>query len=266
MTRFRVEKRRMAGKGRSKAFESYRNWVLSRLSQLLSGEPLFWEEFERRRSRLQEATGPPAARLDWEKPFLAGPSAAASPDDRERETAYGVSRYRLRAYRRSGLIPTATSGPGEEEPGPRRAKRLQWLLFLHHELGIPVPCISAVLALAGGDDLLDALAASVPPHVPIHRSRPPASPAPGNDVDSSLETSTPRVRRMRDLLHEMGNKVHVIAGRAERLRRKSPENELVCRNASIILDQAEQAARSLAEIRALILNGPTTSPEPEKGA
>ena len=52
-----------------------------------------------------------------------------------------------------------------------------------------------------------------------------------------------------DMLHEMGNKLHLISGRAERLRRKLAGNETAEKNLSIILSQSERAVHLLEGLR-----------------
>jgi len=64
----------------------------------------------------------------------------------------------------------------------------------------------------------------------------------------------------------MGNKLHVISGRAERLRRKFPGNELVERNTDVILAESRKAAFTLGRCRDMITIHPTGSPQREKGA
>jgi len=75
-----------------------------------------------------------------------------------------------------------------------------------------------------------------------------------------------RILALRELLHDMGNKLHVISGRAERLRRKIPDNELVEKNTSIILAQAQEAAHALGRARSLLTEDPAHSSQLEKGA
>jgi len=132
-------------------------------------------------------------------------------------------------------------------------KTLQWFLFFSRELGLQIHAISALLSLDEPRRLFEILARSSAPNLPVHESQPAASQPERKGVDWGQATPHADVRAIRAMIHELGNKLHVIGGRASRLRRKLAENELADKNLSIILDQSEIAARTLAELRNLFL-------------
>ena len=61
------------------------------------------------------------------------------------------------------------------------------------------------------------------------------------------------VPALRQALHEIGNSIHVIAGRANRLKNKLEGNELAEYNLSVIIEQSEKVGQTLEEIRNLLL-------------
>ena len=63
----------MAEKGSPEEFHDYRRWVCSHVDSLLCGDPVFWEQFGSRRSRLRNAPDPIGARFNWERSFLERP-------------------------------------------------------------------------------------------------------------------------------------------------------------------------------------------------
>ena len=247
-------------------FLAYRRWVLGRLASLLSGDDAFWDTFERTRSRFCAAPGSLTSRFSWEKPFLRRPAGQADPiSRRDLCTGYGISGDRLRRYEQAGMFP-GPPGPGPRVYGMKFVKRLQWVLFFHSELGLHVDCLSAFFSMEAVQSGFESLTASAPPHVPVHRSRPAPSPGRRKTVDLLERPTFPGPRSPREPLHDLGNNLHVISGRAERLRRKLPGNELVERNTSIILEQSKKAAAALGKLGNLIENDPTTPSHWKKGA
>ncbi len=252
----------MAEKGSPEEFHDYRRWVCSHVDSLLCGDPVFWEQFGSRRSRLRNAPDPIGARFNWERSFLERPVGKEPISRRELAAGYGVSRDRLRRYERAGMFSDALPGP--EGYGLQQVKRLQWILFFTRELGIQTPGLTTLLSLEGLRSQFSHLSSSTTPDVPIHRSLPGASHPGGKRVNSRQEVPYTTVREMRDLLHEIGNKLHVISGRADRLRRKLSGNTLAEKNLTIILSQSERATKTLGDIRNLILAIPPNSPQREK--
>jgi signal transduction histidine kinase len=145
-----------------------------------------------------------------------------------------------------------------EGPAPgffdtQQVNGLQWLLFFSRELGLRIHAISALLSLEEPRHLFEILARSSTPNVPVHESLTAASQPDRKRVNWDPGVQLPDVRAIRNMIHDLGNKLHVIAGRADRLRRKLPDNELAEKNLSIILEQSEMASRTLGEMRSQFL-------------
>jgi signal transduction histidine kinase len=236
---------------RSQAFRTYRLWVCANLGRLMSGEPEFWDRFSHDRSFLITCPEPIRSRFAWERPFLSRNPLKLPVSVAQLVNVYHVSRDGLRQCQRAGVLRAAGPAPGSFDM--HQIKRLQWLLFFSRELGLRIHAISALLSLEEPRRQFEILARSSTLNLPVHESLPAASQRRRKGVDWVEATQYTDVRAIRDLIHELGNKLHVIAGRADRLRRKLPENELAEKNLSIILDQSEMATRTLGELRNLFL-------------
>jgi len=248
-------------KGSLKPFREYRRWVRQGLLLLFEGDPDFWDRFSRERSHLLREPDPVGSRFRWERPFLERPPPGRPVRPEYLRTAYGVSVECVRRYRQAGLLgPAASSAEGL---GAQDLKELQWLLFLNQELRVPISCLTLLSSQETLRQKLSRLMESTPPNAPVHQARLDASHSERNIVHFRERAPFPAVREVRERLHEMGNKLHVISGRAQRLRRKLPDNEEAQRNLSIILAESERAATILGEIRTLIAASSQTNPQRE---
>jgi hypothetical protein len=66
------------------------------------------------------------------------------------------------------------------------------------------------------------------------------------------------------MIHDMGNRLHIIAGRANRLRNKVRGCELTEQNTSIIIDQVDQAERILQDLSGVVKTGGLSGPRGEE--
>jgi len=238
------------------AFQAYRRWVLQNLSPLFCGVPSAWERFSQLRSRWMPPlhSDAPGAPFSWETRFLALPPGALPGSRAALSRACGVSVGSLRVYEEAGILSRPPRRAGYE---PYQIKRLQWIQFLVHEIGIPPAGVSALLAVPGCAGPFDLLVRNSPGPVPVHLSAPFASNPDGECVHCEEKAGNSGLREVRDLLHDLGNKLHVIAGRADRLKRKLADNETADQNLSIIVSQVRIAWETLERLRRLLVRDST---------
>ncbi len=234
------------------AFPAYCRWVCRNLFPLFSGDTAAWEQFAVIRSRLLSPTNSgPGTKFAWEAPFLAHPPVGQPVSRADLCRGFGVSRNSLLGYERAGIFPTVPSPPHMYEP--HQVKRLQWILFLVRELGILPTAVSAMFSDPAFSSLFEILTKSSSTDFPVHLSPPAPSNHGEKCVHCEKEAPFPGSREVRNLLHYLGNKLHVIAGRADRLKRKLPGNETADKNLSIILSQSREAVKSLEDLRRLLV-------------
>jgi DNA-binding transcriptional MerR regulator len=227
----------------------YRLWVCRNLDKLLVGDRQFWEEFRDRRERLLAlARVRPGVPFAWEASFVQAPLRDRTLSRRALCAIGGVSPSSLRSYLRLGLLEGGNPVPVRFQP--HHVKRLQWILFFLRELGIAVPGLAALLSLQSVRDHVDRLARSQASHYPVHLS-PPQEQAAAEPVEG---VRTPAgSANTREFLHDLGNRLHIIGGRANLLKNKLAGNAVAERNLSIILSQVEMAANALKTHREAVL-------------
>lgn len=227
----------------SKVFQDYRLWVCRNFDKLLKGDKDFWRLFQKCRSRFIEQSGLPGDRFAWEGPFVREPFQNKTFFRTTLCKRVGMSPATLRSYEKADLLPSPASS-FYEKPS---IKRLQWILFFRKELGFRVPELAALLSIQPIRSQLDDLVCSAEPSLPVHLS-PPVNKekksmrygreCPSTDSQANVE-----------LLHDMGNRLHIIAGRANLLRRKMVGNDVAERNLTIILSQSKRADKILNALR-----------------
>lgn len=215
----------------------YRIHMCRHVNRLLDGDRHAWEEFQNLRSALKRSKHL-AKWFSWEDPFLKEPwPHDLQPPHREFLCKrIRISLRTLKSYEKMGFLPEA---PGSSPYALHHVKRLQWILFFLKELRINTPGLLAMLDNGHLFTRLEVLACSAPPHLPIHRSPPSQQPQKRVTYREGLQTDDDQGTR--DLLHDMGNRIHIIAGRANLLKRKMGDHELSERNLSIILAQTQKA-------------------------
>ncbi len=228
------------GKGLSNSaawiFSDYRIHICRLSNKLLEGDKRSWEDFQNLRSALTKYDSL-AKRFAWETPFVKTPwPEDQQPFDRKSLCEkIGMSPATLRAYERLGLLP---GDDGSSFYAKHHVKRLQWVLFFLKELNISPQGLVAILSTDTTRSQMETLARSAAPHQPVHLS--PPSKQTKKRV-TYREDSAKNRQEDRDLLHDMGNRIHIIGCRANLLRRKMGGHALSEKHLSIILTQTEQA-------------------------
>ena len=222
----------------------YRFWVCRNLGCLLAGDRTCWREFRQRREFfLQE--GPMGRRLlAWEQGFLHDALLTKTLSRATLCRIAGISPATLRSHERLGLLRAPS---GEKVPFPSsHLKRLQWTLFFLKELRIPASGLSAMLSCEPVNRLMESLSRSAPANLPVHRS--PPGRGSGRAV-AAVSLSPAGRKSLREMFHDLGNRFHVMGGRANLLRRKMAGNPVTDRNLAIILAQVESAEGILKAMR-----------------
>jgi len=243
------------------AIADYRRWVRLSLDGLLAGNTAAWKEFRRRRGSLRKA-GPIARRLfEWEEGFLRETAPIQTVPRAAMCRIGGISPSALRSYQDLGLLGARPRGKAFYRA--EDLKRLQWVLFLLRELKIPASGLSLLLSFESINLRVAALSRSVAANLPIHYPPPCGASGSGQGV-AEAAAGGDKVRR--EMFHDLGNRFHVIGGRANLLRRKMAGTAEAERNLAIILAQLASAEGILQDLKKNLLPNENPNAEKDDGA